>query len=150
MTKNQRAQPLANIKFDQLQRYRLIEIVALWEGKLNASHLTDYFGIGRQQASKDINAYNNDVAPDNLIYNSSLKGYQPTEHFSPVVTSGLADEYLQLVSRNNDLVNTFQDLSLGFDCTHRVMAPEFAVKPSVLRAIINACKNRKRVEVDYR
>ena len=41
-------------KYDLLLRYRLIEIVALWEGKLNAGHLMDYFGIGRQQASMQI------------------------------------------------------------------------------------------------
>ena len=45
------------LRYDLLQRYRLIEIIALWEGKLNATHLTGYFGIGRQQASKDINDY---------------------------------------------------------------------------------------------
>jgi len=139
-----------SFKFDLLQRYRLIEIVALWEGKLNASHLIDYFAIGRQQASKDINEYVKNIAPNNLTYNSSLKGYEPTNSFSPVITSGNADEYLQLVSRNNDLVNTFQDLSLGLDCTVRVTTPEFKIAPAVLRAIINACKKNTRLEVDYR
>lgn len=95
-----------SFKFDLLQRYRLIEIVALWEGKLNANHLRDYFGIGRQQASKDINEYCDNIGHGNLTYNLSLKGYEPTESFKPVITSGVVDEYLQLVSRNNDLVNT--------------------------------------------
>jgi hypothetical protein len=31
-------------RYDLLQRIRLIEIVELREGKLNASHLVDYFG----------------------------------------------------------------------------------------------------------
>ena len=52
-------------KYDLLLRYRLIEIVALWEGKLNAGHLMDYFGIGRQQASKDINEYLQNIGENN-------------------------------------------------------------------------------------
>jgi predicted DNA-binding transcriptional regulator YafY len=137
-------------RYDLLQRYRLIEIVALWEGKLNANHLRDYFGIGRQQASKDINEYCSVIAPGNLVYNNSLKGYEPTYDFLPKLTSGLADEYLQLISRNNDLVNTFNDMSLGFDCTHQVPLPEFRIDALVLRAIIKACRKQERLEVDYR
>jgi predicted DNA-binding transcriptional regulator YafY len=142
--------PSSSFRYDLLQRYRLIEIVALWEGKLNAKHLRDYFGIGRQQASKDINEYCSVIGPGNLVYNNSLKGYEPTDDFIPKLTSGLADEYLQLISRNNDLVNTFNDMSLGFDCTHQVPLPEFRIDALVLRAIIKACRKQERLEVDYR
>ena len=76
------------LRYDLLQRYRLIEIIALWEGKLNATHLTGYFGIGRQQASKDINDYLKGIAPGNLEYNASAKGYKPSANFQPKLTSG--------------------------------------------------------------
>jgi predicted DNA-binding transcriptional regulator YafY len=137
-------------RYDLLQRYRLIEIVALWEGKLNAGHLIDYFGIGRQQASKDINQYLSSVGPDNLIYNSSLKGYEPAETFSPKVTMGDADEYLHLIHRNNDLVNTFEDMTLGFDYTHKIPLPTYRIRPEVLRQVVKACRSKLRLEVDYR
>ncbi|MDO6694521.1 WYL domain-containing protein [Aliiglaciecola sp. 3_MG-2023] len=137
-------------RYDLLQRYRLIEIVALWEGKLNAGHLTDYFGIGRQQASKDINEYRNNIGPDNLIYNSSLKGYEPSDNFAPKVTLGEADEYLQLIHRNSDLMNTFHDMTLGFDYTHNLPLPKYRVQPTVLRQVVKACRNKLRLEVDYR
>jgi hypothetical protein len=45
-------------RWDLLLRYRTIEIIALWEGRLTTNHLCATFGIGRQQASKDINTYN--------------------------------------------------------------------------------------------
>ncbi|EIW90048.1 hypothetical protein AGRI_02640 [Alishewanella agri BL06] len=45
------------LRWELLMRYRLIEIVALWEGRLTTNHLCNSFGIARQQASKDINAY---------------------------------------------------------------------------------------------
>ena len=44
------------IRWDLLLRYRLIEIIALWEGRLTTNHICHSFGIGRQQASKDINS----------------------------------------------------------------------------------------------
>jgi predicted DNA-binding transcriptional regulator YafY len=137
-------------RYDLLQRYRLIEIVALWEGKLNAGHLIDYFGIGRQQASKDINEYLSSVGPGNLVYNSSLKGYEPSETFAPKVTLGDADEYLHLIHRNNDLVNTFEDMTLGFDYTHKIPLPTYRIRPEVLRQVVKACRNKLRLEVDYR
>tara|TARA_R110002167_G_scaffold137654_1_gene324733 strand:+ start:31541 stop:32410 length:870 start_codon:yes stop_codon:yes gene_type:complete len=137
-------------RYDLLQRYRLIEIVALWEGKLNAGHLIDYFGIGRQQASKDINEYLQSVGQDNLAYNNSLKGYEPTATFTPKVTMGEADEYLQLIHRNSDLVNTFEDMTLGFDYTHQLPLPKYRIRPEVLRKVVRACRNKERLEVDYR
>lgn len=137
-------------RYDLLQRYRLIEIVSLWEGKLNAGHLVDHFGIGRQQASKDINTYIKEIAPENLIYNASLKGYEPSGHFKPRLSSGSVDEYLQLIQRNSDLTSTFSSLTLGFDHTHHVPVPQFSVKPEVLRPIVRACRNSERLEVDYR
>ena len=112
-------------RYDLLQRYRLIEIVALWEGKLNAGHLVEHFGIGRQQASKDINTYLKEIAQGNLTYNSSLKGYEPSDEFKPTITAGVVDEYLQLVQRNSDLTSTFESLVLGFNHTTRAPLPSF-------------------------
>lgn len=137
-------------KYDLLLRYRLIEIVALWEGKLNAGHLMNYFGIGRQQASKDINEYLQNIGKDNLVYNASLKGYEPATTFTPKVSQGDVDEYLQLIHRNSDLMNTFEDMTLGFDYTHNMPLPRYKVRPGVLRAIVKACRDNARIEVDYR
>ena len=61
-------------RWDLLLRYRYIEIIALWEGRLTTRHLCETFGIGRQQASKDINTYLRKVGPDNLVYDKYLKG----------------------------------------------------------------------------
>ena len=88
-------------RWDLLLRYRFIETIALWEGRLTTRHLCDTFGIGRQQASKDINNYIREVGPGNLEYDKFLKGYKPATEFTPRVTQGLADEYLHLMARNN-------------------------------------------------
>jgi predicted DNA-binding transcriptional regulator YafY len=136
-------------RWDLLLRYRFIETIALWEGRLTTRHLCDTFGIGRQQASKDINNYIREVGPGNLEYDKYLKGYKPTAQFTPRVTLGLADEYLHLMARNNELQNMFESLSLGVANVEVLSVPVRDVKPEVLRPIMQAARQQKRLEVDY-
>lgn len=137
------------LRWDLLLRYRLIEIIALWEGRLTTNHLCDTFGIQRQQASKDINNYINEQAQGNLVYDKRLKGYKPTEAFRPRFTSGTADEYLHLMARNNELNETFHSLSIGIRNTAILDIPIRDVKPQVVRTIVAAARNKQRIEVDY-
>jgi predicted DNA-binding transcriptional regulator YafY len=136
-------------RWDLLQRYRLIEIIALWEGRLTTGHLCHAFGIGRQQASRDINEYNRSIGPGNLVYDTRLKGYKPSTDFSAAVTAGLADEYLHLLNRRRDLELRFE--SLGLQHTNNVVlyAPPRRLRPEILRPIVTAARQQKRVEVEY-
>ncbi|RRJ84259.1 helix-turn-helix transcriptional regulator [Aestuariirhabdus litorea] len=136
-------------RWDLLQRYRLIEIVALWEGRLTTNHLVDAFGIGRQQASKDINTYKREIAPDNLEYDQQLKGYRPSPRFQPHLTCGTADEYLQLLNRNRELSSTFEAVNIKSAHTEVLSVPARAIEPEVLRTIVAAARYRQRIEVDY-
>jgi len=136
-------------RWDLLLRYRFIETIALWEGRLTTRHLCDTFGIGRQQASKDINNYNRKVGPHNLEYDKYLKGYKPTEQFTPVVTQGLADEYLHLMARNNELLNVFESLALDVANAEVLTHPVRQVRPEVLRPLMRAARQQKRLDVDY-
>jgi predicted DNA-binding transcriptional regulator YafY len=138
-----------DIRWDLLLRYRTIEIFTLWEGRLTTNHLCNMFGIGRQQASKDINNYINDIGPGNLIYDKHLKGYKPTDSFNPRVTSGIADEYLHLLNRNNDLSNTFESLPLEVANTEVLSLPVRNVRPETIRPIVTAARQCRRLEVDY-
>jgi predicted DNA-binding transcriptional regulator YafY len=137
------------IRWDLLLRYRYIETIALWEGRLTTRHLCDTYGIGRQQASKDINNYIREIGPGNLEYDKFLKGYKPTAAFTPQVTQGLADEYLHLMARNNELMNVFESLSLNVANVEVLTVPVRDVKPEVLRPIMQAARQRKRLDVDY-
>jgi predicted DNA-binding transcriptional regulator YafY len=137
------------IRWDLLLRYRLIEIIALWEGRLTTNHLCETFGIGRQQASKDINAYLDEIGSGNLEYDKQLKGYKPTSTFKPKVTSGLADEYLHLQHRNNELSNTFESLSLQIANTEVLAVPMRHIRPEIIRPIVTAARQKRRLDVDY-
>jgi predicted DNA-binding transcriptional regulator YafY len=137
------------LRWDLLTRYRLIEIVAQWEGRLTTNHLCNSFGIGRQQASKDINAYLKDIAPDNLVYDKYLKGYIPSKNFTPKLTTGTADEYLHALSRTKDIAHTFEGLELGFANTEMLQVPLRRIEPTILRALVQAARDHKRVELCY-
>jgi predicted DNA-binding transcriptional regulator YafY len=136
-------------RWELLLRYRYIETIALWEGRLTTRHLCDTFGIGRQQASKDINNYLREVGPGNLEYDKYLKGYKPADGFQPRVTAGLADEYLHLMARNNELMNVFESLSLNVANVEVLSQPVRDVKPEVLRPIMQAARQQRRLDVDY-
>lgn len=137
------------IRWDLLFRYRMIEIIALWEGRLTTNHLIQNFGIGRQQASKDINTYLTDVAPGNLVYDKQLKGYKPSDSFIPKLTSGHADEYLHILSRSEDMTVTFNELDMGFENTTMVRPVTRNITPEILRPLVQAIREKKRVDLSY-
>jgi|TARA_B100000745_G_C20144029_1_gene392302 predicted DNA-binding transcriptional regulator YafY len=137
------------IRWDLLLRYRLIEIIAMWEGRLTTNHLCNTFGIGRQQASKDINNYIREHAPNNLEYDTRIKGYKPAPNFIPCFTAGSADEYLLLLHRNKELSDSIEQLDLQIANTAVIPIPNRHIQPEILRPIIQAARDNKRVEVDY-
>jgi predicted DNA-binding transcriptional regulator YafY len=141
--------PIKTDRWEVLVRYRFIETIALWEGRLTTRHLVETFGIGRQQASKDINNYKRSIAPDNLVYDKFVKGYTPSAGFIPRVTRGDAEEYLQLLARQNELAQTFSDLPHTFQNAHALYPPARRVTPQVLRPLLQAARETRRVEVDY-
>lgn len=136
-------------RWDLLLRYRLIEIVSQWEGRLTTNHLCNAFGIGRQQASKDINSYLKNIAANNLQYDKSLKGYIPTKNFTPKLTTGTAQEYLQLLSRNKDISHTFEGLDLGLSQSEILQLPIRHIEPKILRPLVQAAREQRRVEIEY-
>lgn len=137
------------IRWDLLLRYRLIEIIALWEGRLTTNHICHGFGIGRQQASKDINMYLRDVAPGNLVYDRHRKGYVPSADFRPVVTQGEAEEYLELMNRHDSLSQTFETLDVRLPASAMVKVPRHQGTPEVMRAVISATRQGRKLAIDY-
>ncbi|MEX2476538.1 helix-turn-helix transcriptional regulator [Marinobacter sp.] len=137
------------IRWDLLLRYRLIEIIALWEGRLTTNHICHSFGIGRQQASKDINTYLRELAPDNLFYDRHLKGYVPAAGFRPVVTRGHASEYLDLLSRQEHLSDTFESLNISLPDSTVVQGPHRVVQPDVMRAVVTATRYGRQLRGRY-
>ncbi|MCK5667255.1 MAG: WYL domain-containing protein, partial [Thiotrichaceae bacterium] len=135
-----------------LLKYQLIEIIVLWEGRLTANHLVNAFAIGRQQGSKIIAKYKDQVAPGNLVYDQHIKGYKPTVHFKPVVTNGSIDEYMHLINSNNDLSSYTRCLNSGQNGqanTEVIFSPARFIVPEYVRPIIIAARDNFRLDIQY-
>ena len=140
---------MSNTRWEQLLRYRFIEIVAMWEGRLTTRHLCDVFGIGRQQASKDINNYKRSIGPGNLEYDAIAKGYRPSSDFTPRVSRGEAEEYLEIVAGLSDMQQLLGQLPHAFLNTEVLTAPRRHIPPTILRPLLHAARDHRRLEVDY-
>ncbi len=144
-----RKQSISQIRWDLALRYRLIETIAWWEGRLTTGHLMQSFGISRQQASKDINTYLNEHAPKNLTYDRHLKGYKPTKGFQPLFIDGSASAYLHLLDQNRVRAPHIEGLALAYAHTEVLQVPDRSIRPEVLRPILLACREGLRLESEY-
>lgn len=131
-------------------RHCYIELLAYWEGRINTSNLVRQFSISRQQASKDISSYV-ELAPHNLVYDSSLKAYCATENFRVGLISGNVADYLAWAQNpQNELVPfSVQPLLSPGISHHTLNLPERKVTPAIIRGLVSAIRQKKRIEVDY-
>ncbi|MDC3250875.1 WYL domain-containing protein [Luminiphilus sp.] len=138
-----------NQRWEQILRYRYIELIALWEGKLTTRQLCETFGIGRQQANKDLSNYRRALTQGDLIYDATAKHYLPSSNFKPILTQGLASEYLQLAAQQSDVQRILGHLPVAAAAVEVVSAPSRELPPSLLRPIIQAITDCRRIDVDY-
>ncbi|MDY7535649.1 WYL domain-containing protein [Pseudomonas sp. Bout1] len=144
-----RKQSIEQVRWDLALRYRLIETVAWWEGRLTTGHLIQSFGISRQQASKDINTYINEHAPRNLTYDKQLKGYVPSKVFKPRFIDDSASAYLHLLYQNNERAPHIEGLALAYAHTKVLEVPDRSIRPQILRPLLKACREGLRLETEY-
>jgi predicted DNA-binding transcriptional regulator YafY len=137
------------LTWDQTLRFRLLEIVLQWEGRLTTNHLCNAFNIGRQQASKDINRYIGEFSPDGLEYDRKLKGYRPTADFKPQFSQGTVNEYLHLLHQDKAQTSTLSLMDLRYGHTEVLDVPSRHVDPAIVRGLVQAARNQLRVDVDY-
>jgi len=144
-----RKQTIEQVRWDLALRYRLIETIVWWEGRLTTGHLMQSFGISRQQASKDINTYINEHAPKNLAYDKYLKGYVPAKGFKPLFIDDSASAYLHLLNQNHERAPHIDGLALAYAHTEVLHVPDRTIRPEVLRPLLKACREGLRLECEY-
>lgn len=144
-----RKQSIEQVRWDLALRYRLIETVAWWEGRLTTGHLIQSFGISRQQASKDINTYITEHASKNLTYDKKIKGYVPSRTFKPLFIDDSASAYLHLLYQNNERAPHIEGLALAYAHTKVLEVPDRSIRPEILRPLLKACRDGLRLETEY-
>ncbi|MGO4999140.1 WYL domain-containing protein [Oceanisphaera sp. W20_SRM_FM3] len=128
------------------RRFWLIELLANWEGRITCSHLQYYFKLGRQQANKIINQYQ-EAYPNGITYCASAKSFLVTADFKPAFISHDVAEYLNWISGQS----THQPLvAEKYQLAHAILSPPARnVSPHIMRPLVHAIRHRERLEVDY-
>lgn len=125
------------LSYRDQQAYRLIEQVALWEGRVTTNNLQDAFGCSRATASPIIQGYL-EACPENLTYCAKSRGYLPTEQFTARYSSGTLEEYTQLKYPGVSEIPAYPMQMLQ-------RRPD----PAIVRAILKAIDQKQRLDISY-
>ncbi len=131
------------------QRLEFIEFRAFWEGGVNRSDITERFGVSVPQASSDLSAYR-EIAPDNLVYDSSAKRYLAGPNFAPRYLDVRPDRYLSQLRAMAQGVIDQGETWLGIAPPAVAMPiPARRVEPQLFRELLAAMRAKQSVEVRY-
>lgn len=131
------------------RRFEFIEWKLFWEGHLNRSDLEEKFNISTPQASVDLRNYR-ELAEENIVYNSTEKGYLPSPSMRPRFLKISADRLL--LQLRAWLTGVLPSDDLWFrDIPPVDMAPDIVrnVDPGCLRQVLRAIRTRQGVLVRY-
>lgn len=137
------------IRWGTERRLEFIEFRVYWEGGVNRSEIVEKFGVSVPQASADLTLYQN-LAPANLVYDSSQKRYVAGPEFQPQLLSPDAERYLSQVGAVSD-----GDLGLGdtwvaaMPDVDAMIIPQGKVAPGILRNLLAAIRANQSIEIEY-
>src|SRR5690606_311829 len=125
----------------------LVELLAFWEGGVNTTHLSEYFGISRQQSGKYLKDYQT-AHPGQLTYNASHKVHRPqtSRLFQQFYINGDVTEYLDFLADYKQHAIAAHEPELT---NTSLMLPKRQVSPEIMRVLVRAIKQQKRIDVEY-
>lgn len=136
-------------RWGQERRLEFIDYRLRWDGHINRSDLTDFFGISVPQASLDLSEYAK-LAKGNLEYDVRARVYRSTHLFNPIFATSSLECYL------NDLLSMAVQSDMRYGSFLGWHAPIAAV-PRLLRRldvdvtskILRAIRENEVVQVLY-
>ncbi len=131
------------------QRLEFIEFRVFWEGGVNRSDITDRFGVSVPQASNDLSKYR-ELAPSNLVYDSSAKRYVAAPEFTPLFLALSADRYLTQLRAKAEGVISLDETWIGIAPEAQAMPiPSRRVDPLLFRDLLAVMREGASIEVQY-
>ena len=138
------------IRWGTERRLEFIEFRIYWEGGIRRADLTETFGVSTPQASGDLSLYQ-DLAPGNMVYDSSEKKYIATAEFKAKYCDVSAERYLAyLRDWAGDRLNLSDSWMSLVPAADTVPVPSRRINPLVLKQIVAAVRNAQSLEVLYR
>ena len=130
------------------KRLEFIEFRLFWDGGINRSDITSFFGVSVPQASKDLSHYR-EMASDNVRYDLSEKRYFATKEFRPRFLEPDADRYLTLLTFATDPSFREHNWLTSPPDADTMPIPHRRVDVDVLREILSAVRKPASIEVLY-
>ena len=141
--------PRPGLRWGIEQRLEFIEFRLFWEGAINRADLIDFFGVSVPQASKDLSHYQ-ELAPENMAYDTSLKRYVVAEHFEPKFLKPDANRYLsQLASLGRGLINADEAWFANAPSFDVIVRPKRIIDTGILRTLLQVVREQKSVDILY-
>lgn len=143
----QKAVPIT--RWGQDRRLEFIDFRLLWEGRVNRSDLTSYFGISVPQASADLTKYQ-ELAPSNLVYDKQLKTYVAAPSFHPVIEGLNAYSFLNAIRQVDGQMLAKDATFLGWIPPYWVIrTPSRHVDVATLRSCLHAIRTNTQLLIEY-
>lgn len=142
------------------RRFQFLETVALWEGEITASRIVDYFDVSRPTAQKVISAYRQKHPTNFNPYDNHQKAHVPGTQFQCHYSKGNFSEYLSFFGAEEIVASATQTSSQPYinnSASHLsanshlalLPTPQRNVEPNLIRCIVKACKQKKRLDIGY-
>lgn len=136
-------------RWGQERRLEFIDYRLRWDGQINRSDLTDFFGISVPQASLDLTEYTK-LAQENLEYDTRARVYRSTDSFQPVFAASSLERYLDDLLR----VTIHPEVPYGsFLGWHSPVAAvprlERRLDTGIVSRILRAIREQESVQVVY-
>ena len=137
------------LRWEATRRMEFIEFRLYWEGKVNRSDLTDFFGISVPQASNDLSKYQ-EMAPKNIDYDRRGKFYFSTTEFTPIYYAPSSEHYLALLKQVSSGVLAENELFIknlpNYDLIPVLERP---IAPDRLKTVLDSIKNDIELKILY-
>ena len=136
-------------RWGQERRLEFIDYRLRWDGQINRSNLTDFFGISVPQASLDLTEYAK-LAPDNLKYDASVRVYRSTCSYQSVFVTSSLERYLDDLLRVAIQPEIPYGSFLGWHSpVAAVPRPLRRLNTDVVVEILRAIRENESVQVTY-
>lgn len=136
-------------RWGQDRRLEFIDSRLYWNGRVNRSSLTEFFGISVPQASLDLTEYQK-RAEHNTVYDRTEKAYVATPDFKPILVDPTSGRYLaELYALTTGTIPS--DISFLGDppTTAIVKHPTRQVSPELLRSVLHAIHAGSTLDITY-
>lgn len=139
----------APARWGQDRRLEFIDFRLRWDGRINRSDLTAFFGISVPQASLDIAKYLS-IAPKNTTYDKSSKVYVAASRFQPVFPANEPDRFLnELLARTAGVLQPELSFLGWAPPVGLVSTPSRTLSAKVLTSLLAAIRGGTKARILY-